>query len=100
MDFQKSFENIDDLFFRSTKQIDFSSSPKALKRRCFGENFCAAGKFLKKQVKKAVFGHFLENIDKKLRFFWGALPLKVSIYIDVEGAFRKIWGSVGQKYFS
>ena len=25
----------------------------------------SAGKFLKKQVKKAVFGHFLENVDKQ-----------------------------------
>ena len=30
---------------------------------------------------KRPFGHFLENFDrKKSRFFWRALPLKVSIY--------------------
>ena len=54
-DFQKIFN-----------QIDFPSSPKAVKRPCFGQIFCAAGNFLKKQVKKAVFGHFLENFDKKI----------------------------------
>ena len=33
-----------------------------------------------KTVKKAIFGHFLKNFDKKIAFFWRALPLKVSIY--------------------
>ena len=65
--------------FFQVDQIGFPSSLKALKRRCFGQIFCAAVKFLKKQVKKAVFGHFLENFDKKIAFFWRAL-LKVSIY--------------------
>ena len=56
-DFQKIFENFDDLFFL-VDQIDFPSSPKAVKRPCFGQIFCAAGIFLKKQVKKAVLGTF------------------------------------------
>ena len=38
--------------FRSTKLI-FLSSPRALKSPCFGENFCTAGKNLKKQAIKA-----------------------------------------------
>ena len=41
------------------EQMDFSSSPKALKRRCFGQVFCSAGKFFKKTGKKK-----LENFDK------------------------------------
>ena len=50
------------------------SSPKAIKRPCFGKIFCAAGNFLKNQVKKAVFGHFLENFDKKIAFFLARAP--------------------------
>ena len=63
-----------------SQKIDFPSSPKALKRLYFCQIFCVAGKFLKKQVKKAVFGHFLKNFDKIIALFWRALPLKVSIY--------------------
>ena len=79
--------------------VNFPSSPNALKRRCFGQIFCTAGKFLKKkkQVKNAVFGHFLENVDKKNAFFFGARSPSKLVYIGSEGAFRKILGSVGQK---
>ena len=52
-DFQKVFQNFDDLFCKI---------------------FCAAGKFLKQTVKKAVFGHFLKNFDKKSRFFLARVP--------------------------
>ena len=37
----------------------------------------------KKTVQKAVFGLFLE---KKTCFFFGALPIKIIIYISAEGA--------------
>ena len=69
-----------DLFFRSTKLILRALlKHKALKRRW--PIFCAAGKFLKKEVKKTVFGPFLENFDKKkIAFFLARAPLKVSIY--------------------
>ena len=64
----------------------------------FSELFCST----KKEVKKEVFGHFLESFDKKNCdvFFWPVLPLKVSIYVSIgtQGAFRKILGSVGQKW--
>ena len=61
--------------------IDFPSSPEELKRRCFGQTFCAAGKFLKtKQIKKAVFGHFLESFDKKSCYFLARASLKILIY--------------------
>ena len=76
MDFQKIFQNFDDLFFfRSTKLIF-----RALPKHCFAPilaKFSAPqANFKKKTVKKAVFGHFLKNFA----FFWHALPLKVSIY--------------------
>ena len=58
------FEIFVDLFFKSTRN-DFPSSPKALKRPCFGQIFCAAGKILKKkQAKKGVFRQFLGSITK------------------------------------
>ena len=52
-----------------------------------------------KTVKKAVFGHFLKNFDKKMRFFGARSPSKIAS-IGAEGAFRKILGSVGQKWIS
>ena len=57
-DFQKLFENFDDLFLK-IDQIDFASSPNALKRRCFSQIFCASGKFLK-ILTKSRFQHLLE----------------------------------------
>ena len=71
-DFQTIFENFDDLFF--VDQIDFPSSPRTLKRRFFGQIFCAAGKFSARQA----------NL----------------VYIGAEGVFRKNLGSVGQKWIS
>ena len=47
--------------------------------------------FFEKTVKKAVFGH--------LRFFGACSPSKIA-YIGAKGAFRKILGSVGQKWIS
>ena len=56
--------------------------------------------FEKKTGQKAVFGHFVEKFDRKIAiFFWRTLPLKVSIYWR-PGGFRKILGSVGQKWIS
>ena len=62
--------------------------------------FCAAGKILKKQVKKGVFSHFLENFDQKIAFFLARAPPSNLVYIGAEGAFRKLLGSVGQKWIS
>ena len=78
--FQKKLENFDDLFFffRSTKLIF-----RALPKHCcapISAKFLRRRQIFEKTVKKAVFGHFLKNFDKKSRFFWRALPLKVSIY--------------------
>ena len=60
----------------------------------------AAGKFLKKQIKKAVFGHFLDYFDQKIAFFFGARSPSKLIYIGTKGIFRKILESVGQKWIS
>ena len=38
--------------------IDFPSSPKALRRPCFGQQFCVSRECLKKQVKKPFLGIF------------------------------------------
>ena len=55
---------------------------------------------MKKQVKKAVFGHFLENFDKKKTRLFGARSPSKLVYIGAEVALRKILGSVGQKWIS
>ena len=85
-DFQKEIENFDGLFFRSTKSI-FLSSPKALFCPYFGKIFCTAGIFLKKKQ------------SKNCVFSARAPPSKL-VNIGAEGAFRKILGSVGQKWIS
>ena len=62
-------------------QIDFLSSPKALRRPCFGRNFCAAGKILKKKTgQKAILGTFWKMFTKKSRFCGARALLKISIY--------------------
>ena len=66
--------------FFQVNQIDFPSSPKALKRPCFGQIFCAADKFLKKHAKKFVCRLFLRNFDHKTRLFVARSPLIISIY--------------------
>ena len=82
-DLQKNFKNFVDFFLGD--QIDFLSSPEALKRTCFGQNFCPAGKIFEKQAKKGVFRHFLENFDEKVA---RAPPSKL-VYIGAEGAVEK-----------
>ena len=97
-DFQKIFENFDDLFFRSSKLIF-----RALLKQY--ENAVLA-KFLRRQIlkkktgKKVIFGLFLENFDKKIAFFLGARSPSKFVYIGAKGAFIKILGSVGQKGIS
>ena len=56
-----------------------------------------AGENLKKQSKKVVLGTFLKILTKKLRFSARAPPSIIE-YIGAKGAFRKILGSVGQKW--
>ena len=65
-DFQKNFFQNFQLFFWAD-QIDFPSSPKAQKGAVLA-NFYAPQAIKKKHAKNAVFGTFLENFDKKMRF--------------------------------
>ena len=67
-----------DLFF---DQIDFPSSRKALKRRCFWPT-------LKNRSKKSLLGIFWKIWTKKLHFLARAPPLKVSIYWRLKKNFR------------
>ena len=88
--FSKNFRKFCRPFFW-VEQSEFPSSPKALKRPCFGKIFCAAGKNLKNRPKKT-------GQKKRLRnpvFFWRALPPpKKFVYIGAVGAFTKILRSV------
>ena len=73
--FSKKFRKLWRPFFLG--RPNWLSSPKAL--------FCITLANFWKKVKSGVFGHFLKNFDKKnfdkkRRFFWRVLPLKVSIY--------------------
>ena len=89
------------LFFFWVDQIDLPSSPRAVKIPCFGQIFCAAGNFLKKKnrSKTPFLGTFWKILTKKTRFFGARSPSKL-VYIGAKGAFRKILGSVGQKWIS
>ena len=62
-------------FFRGGGRI-FKKFSKVLTTFFLGRPNC----FSEKTGQKAVFRHFLKNFDKKIEFFWRALPLKVSIY--------------------
>ena len=64
------------------------------------QKFLRRRQIFEKTVKKAVFGHFLKNFDKKIAFFFGARSPSKLVYIGAKGAFRKILGSVGQKWIS
>ena len=85
-------------FFRSTKLI-FRALPSTVLPQ-FWLNFLRRRQIFKKTVKKAVFGHFLKIFDKKNRVFFGARSPSKLVYIGAKGAFRKILGSVGQKWIS
>ena len=74
---------------------------RALPKHClplFWLSFLRRRQIFKKTVEKAVFRNFLKNFDKKNRgFFLARAPPSKLVYI---GAFRKILGSVGQKWIS
>ena len=66
-----------DLFLSRTNW--FSELSQSSTKTLYWPNFCASGKFLKKQAKKVVFRQFLKFFDQKLRFFGARFPLKSSI---------------------
>ena len=78
----KKFSKFDDLFFffslgRPNWFFELSQSTVLA---LLWLNFLRRRQIFEKTVKKAVFGQFLKNVDKKIAFFWRALPLKISIY--------------------
>ena len=78
--FSKNFRKFWRPFFLDRSDW-FSELSQSSKKTLFWRNFLRRRQFFeKKQVKKAVFGHFLENFDKKNAFFWRALPLKTRRY--------------------
>ena len=66
----------------------------------FWLNFLRRRHIFEKTVKEAVFGHFLKKFDKKNRVFFGARSPSKLVCIGAQGAFRKILGSVCQKWIS
>ena len=81
-DFQKIFENFDDLFFlffRSIKLI-FRALPKHGFVPILAKFFASQAKFWKNRSKKAFLGTFWKILTEKLRFFGARSPLKISIY--------------------
>ena len=77
-------------------QSDFPSHPKALKIP-FGQNFCAAGKFLKKQAKMASLG-FFGKFWPKIQFFLARASSKL-VYNGAEGAFWTFVESIAKKRY-
>ena len=69
---KKKFENFVNLFLSLTKRI-FRAQPKHQKDPVLTKFYAPQLKISKKQAKKNVFRHFLENVDQKLRCF-RALP--------------------------
>ena len=64
-------------------KVDFLSSSKSQKKDPrLTKIFAPQAIYSKKQDKKGVFMHFLENFDQKIAYFRRALPLKVSVYIE------------------
>ena len=55
--------------------------------------------FEKNSPKKGFLGTFWKSLTKKSRFSERAPPSKL-VYFGAQGAFRKILGSVGQKWIS
>ena len=81
---------------KNTVKLQYDKTRSGSRIFSKGGGLSKFGKFLKKQVKKAVFGHFLDKFDKKSRLF-GARSLSKLVYI---GALRKVVGSVGKKLIS
>ena len=81
----KKNENFDDLFLGRPNWF-------------FSELSYSSKKFWK-TGQKAVFEHFLEKFDENLLFFGARSPSKL-VYFGAKGAFRKILGSIDQKWIS
>ena len=86
-DFQKIFENFDDIFFRSTKlifpnfcQFFCQFLPQLFFVPIFANFFAPQANFWKNRPKNAFLGTFWKILTEKLRFFGARSPLKISVY--------------------
>ena len=85
-------------FFRSTKLIFL-----ALPKHCFAPilaKFSAPHPNFWKNSQKSRFWALFEKFGQKIAFFFGARSPSKLAYIGAKGTFRKILGSVGQKWIS
>ena len=86
-------------FFRSTK-LTFRALPKHCLAPILAKLFAPQANFSKKQSKTPFLGTFWKILTKKNRVFFGARSPSKLVGIGAKGAFRKILGSVGQKWIS
>ena len=78
-DFQKIFENFVDPTFLGRPNWFFGLSQSTVLSLFWPICLRRRQKLKKKQAKKGVFSHFLENFDQKIGFFGARFPLKTSI---------------------
>ena len=81
-DFQKK-NYVSSIFFW-LNQIDFPSSPRAIKRLCVGHVFYASGKISKKKEKNGPKKGILENFDQKNCTFSARSPLILLFHFLLE----------------
>ena len=73
-DFRKIFQNFDDLFFFLGRPNWFFELSQSTVLPLLWQKFLRRRQIFEKTVKKAVFGHFLKNFDKKIAFFLARAP--------------------------
>ena len=98
-DFQKNFQNFDDLFFFRSTKLTFELSQSTV-LPLFWQNFLRRRQIFEKNSQKSRFWALFEKFWQKNSVFFGARSPSKVVYIGAKGAFRKILGSVGQKWIS
>ena len=99
VDFQKFFQNFDDLFFFRLTKLIFRALPK----HCFTPilaKFSAPQADFWKNSQKSRFWALFEKFWQNIAFFFDARSPSKLVYIGAKSALRKILGSVGQKWIS
>ena len=94
-DFQNNSKVFLITFFYFGQSIGFSELFQITLQTYLDQNFCAAGKCLKKGQKKTFLGNFWNILTKESRFLGARSPSKL-VYIGAKGAFRKVLGSVNK----
>ena len=72
---------------------------QSTKKTLFWPNILRRRQNLEKTGQEGVLRYFLETFDRKIKFFGAHSPLKIGIFRRL-GAFRKVLGSVYQKWIS